>query len=316
MIGIVALVGFGVGCGGEGASGSREFLSLGTAGTGGIYYPLGGALASRMSVADPVRQFTAEVTGGSVENVNRLREGQIDLAFALAVTVYEDYQGGEEGTEPFRALRILGPLYPNMLHILVPRGSTATSLDDLEGGRVSVGSAGSGTEQVARQVLEAHGLTYDDIDVRYLTFSESAASLRDGAIDAAIISVGYPAAAVLEATTTGGARLIGMSEERINTLAQRYPYYLSGIIPSDVYPGGTDEIRTVAMMNWIVGREDLAGEVVENLLNILRDDRVSLEQVHEMASQIDLATLEETPIPLHPAAARWMASTAAENTGN
>jgi TRAP transporter TAXI family solute receptor len=159
-------------------------------------------------------------------------------------------------------------------------------------------------------------LTYDDIEVRYLTFSESAASLRDGAIDAAIISVGYPAAAVLEATTTGGARLIGMSEDRINTLAQRYPYYLSGIIPSDVYPGGADEIRTVAMMNWIVGREDLAGEVVENLLNILRDDRVSLEQVHEMASQIDLATLEDTPIPLHPAAARWLGSTAAENPGN
>jgi TRAP transporter TAXI family solute receptor len=269
-----------------------------------------------MSVADPLRQFTAEVTGGSVENVNRLREGQIDLAFALALTVYEDFQGRQEGIEPFQSLRVLGPLYPNMLHILVPRGSTATSLDELRGGRVSVGSAGSGTEQVARQVLQAHGLTYDDIDVRYLTFSESAASLRDGAIDAAIISVGYPAAAVLEATTTGGARLIGMSQDRINALAQRYPYYLSGIIPSDVYPGVAEGIRTVAMMNWIVGREDLAEEVVESLLNILLHDRVSLEQVHEMASQIDLSTLEETPIPLHPAAARWMASRAADNAGN
>jgi TRAP transporter TAXI family solute receptor len=171
-----------------------------------------------------------------------------------------------------------------------------------------VGAAGSGTEEVSRQLLGAYGLGYDDVEARFLTFSETAASLRDGAIDAAIISVGYPAAAVLEATTTGGARLLPVEPQRLGHLQERYPYYLPGRIPAGAYPGVEEEIPTVAMMNWIVSREELEGDVVRLLLDILRDDLASLEQVHEMAGQIDLASLERTPIPLHPAAEEWLSA--------
>lgn len=293
-----------VGCGG-GNGGGRQFLSIGTAGTGGIYYPIGGALASRLSIRDSVRQFTAEVTGGSVENVNRLREGQIDMGFALAITVFEAFHGGQDYETPFEELRVVAPLYANLIHVLVPRGSSATSLGDLAGGRISVGSAGSGTEQVSRQILEAYGLSYEDVDARYLTFSESAASLRDGAIDAAIISVGYPAAAVLEATTTGGARLIPVEVDRIESLRERYPYYSVGQIPAEAYPGVTEDLPTIAMMNWVVARDDLDGDVVHALLSILRDDKETLAQVHEMAGQIDLDQLAEAPISLHAAVGTW-----------
>lgn len=295
------------GCGDGSGGGRRAFLSLGTAGTGGIYYPIGGALASRLTVADSLRQYTAEVTGGSVENVNRLREGQIDLGFALAVTVFEAHEGGQDYETPFTDLRVIAPLYANLVHVLVPRGSTVTSLSELAGARISVGSAGSGTEQVARQILEVYGFTYDDVDARYLTFSESAASLRDGAIDAAIISVGYPAAAVLEATTTGGARLISIERERIESLRKRYPYYSQGEIPAGAYPGVEEDISTIAMMNWIVAREDLDPEVVRLLLDILRNDRETLAQVHEMAGQIRVDDLADAPIPLHPGAEAWLA---------
>lgn len=295
-----------LGCDGTGAGG-RQFLSIGTAGTGGIYYPIGGAIASHLSVRDSVRQYTAEVTGGSVENVNRLREGQIDMGFALAVTVYEAYHGGDENETAFEELRVVGPLYANLVHVLVPRGSTVTSLRELAGARISVGAAGSGTEQVARQILEEFGLTYDDVDARYLTFSESASSLRDGAIDAAIISVGYPAAAVLEATTTGGARLIPVERERVESLRARYPYYAVGVIPEGTYPGVTGEISTISMMNWVVARADLEDDVVGSLLSVYEEERVSLEQVHEMAGQIDLADLDRVPIPLHPGVDRWRA---------
>lgn len=294
------------GCGGSEGDGGRRFLSIGTAGTGGIYYPIGGALASLLSVGDSLRQYTAEVTGGSVENVNRLREGQIDMGFALAVSAYEAFHGGADYGEPFGALRVVAPLYANMIHVLVPRGSNATSLGDLAGTRISVGAAGSGTEEVARQLLGAYGLDYEDVDARFLTFSETAASLRDGAVDGAIISVGYPAAAVLEATTTGGARLLPIEPERVALLQERFPYYLSGRIPAGAYPGVDAEISTVAMMNWIVSSDDLEGDVVERLLGILRDDLASLEQVHEMAGQIDLASLENAPVALHPATQAWL----------
>jgi TRAP transporter TAXI family solute receptor len=306
----VVVLGLLLACGGA-STGNRQFLSIGTGGTGGIYYPIGGAIASRLSARDSTRQYTAEVTGGSVENVNRLREGQIDLGFGLAVTVYEAYHGGLDYDAPFRNLRVVAPLYANMIHVLVPRGSSVESIGELAGARISVGAAGSGTEQVARQILEAYGLSLDDVEARYLTFSESAASLRDGAIDAAIISVGYPAAAVLEATTTGGARLLPLDPDRIEALRSEYPYYSSGVIPQGSYPGVSRDIPTAAMMNWIVATEQLDSDVVETLLEVLRDDRRALGQVHEMAGQIDLAALAESPVPLHPQAERWLAGTPA-----
>lgn len=296
-----ALVVASAGCAGEGP---REFRSLGTGGTGGVYYPLGGALASQLSLADSARQYTAEVTGGSVENVNRVLAGQIDLGFALSVTVFESHGDGAADA-PGARLRVVAPLYPNLIHVLVREGAGITALADFRGMRVSVGSAGSGTEQTSRQLLATAGLSYDDVDEQYLSFSESAAALKDGALDAAILSVGYPAAAVLEATTTGGVTLLPLSPAEVAAVTTVHPYYDPASIPSGVYPGVGEPIPTVAMMNWVVARDDLPGEIVASLLNILGGESVPLERVHEMARQIDLAALARAPAPLHPAAQGW-----------
>ncbi|MDH5758276.1 MAG: TAXI family TRAP transporter solute-binding subunit [Gemmatimonadota bacterium] len=287
-------------------NGGQRFLSVGTGGTGGVYYPLGGAIASRLSVRDSLRQYTAEVTGGSVENVNRILAGQIDMGFSLSVTAYEAFHGGEGFGTPAENLRIVAPLYSNLTHVLVPASSPVRDLSELRGMRVSVGSAGSGTEQISRQLLEVHGLTYDDVEPQYLSFSESTAALRDGAVGAAIFSVGVPAAAVLEATTSGNVRMIGVTPERTAELRERYPYYSAGMIPAGSYPGVDEALPTVGMMNWMVADEALDDDVVELLLNILDEDRVSLGQVHDMAKQIDLRQLDEAPIPLHPAAEEFV----------
>jgi TRAP transporter TAXI family solute receptor len=292
-------------CGGSEA-GARRFLSIGTGGTGGVYYPLGGALANKLSLADSTRQYTAEVTGGSVENVNRILAGQIDLGFTLGVTAYEAYNGGPDFPTPAPDLVVVAPLYPNVSHILVTGSSRARSLADVRGMRVSVGSAGSGTEQISRQLLEVYGLAYDDIQPRYLSFTESSAALRDGAIDVAIMSVGIPAAAVLEATTTGDVRLLPVTADKLAELRALYPYYSEGVIPAGAYPGVKEAIPTVAMMNWLVARKQLADDVVRTLLSILGPGRVSLEQVHDMAKQIDLARLADAPIPLHAATQAYL----------
>ncbi|MDH5590787.1 MAG: TAXI family TRAP transporter solute-binding subunit, partial [Gemmatimonadota bacterium] len=141
---------------------------------------------------------------------------------------------------------------------------------------------------------------------QYLSFSESTAALRDGAVGAAIFSVGVPAAAVLEATTSGNVRMIGVTPERTAELRERYPYYSAGMIPAGSYPGVDEALPTVGMMNWMVADEALDDDVVELLLNILDEDRVSLGQVHDMAKQIDLRQLDEAPIPLHPAAEEFV----------
>ena len=290
-----------------GSEGRVEFMSLGTAGTGGIYYPLGGAIASRLSIADSARQYTAEVSGGSVENVNRIAAGQMDLAMSIASTMYQAQAGEGDYETPVSDLRAIAPLYANVTHILVPASSAPQSVADFAGLRVSVGAAGSGTEQLARHVLSAHGLTYDDLSPQYLSFAESSAALRDGAIDAAIISVGYPAAAVLEASTTGDMRLLGISDEVLDAIIEEFPFYSTGEIPAGAYPGVDAAVPTLTVMNWVFSLESLEGDVVTTLLNIFETDRVSLAQVHDMAKQIDLDRLSSAPIPLHPAVTRWIA---------
>jgi len=289
-----------------GSEGRVEFLSVGTAGTGGLYYPLGGAIASRLSLADSTRQFTAEVSGGSVENINRLQSGQMDLAMVIGMTAYQAWRGeGDYAGSPVPGVRAVAPLYANLTHILVPAGSRAQSVGDFAGFRVSVGAAGSGTEVLARHILAAYGLTYDDIEPRYLSFAESSSALMDGSIDAAIISVGYPAAAVLEATTTAPMRLLPTEPEVMEAILAEHPYYSAGVIPPGSYRGQTDPIPSVAVMNWIVAMDTLDDDVVTLVLNVMQDDRAALEQVHDMAKQIDLRLLARPPVPLHPAAERW-----------
>jgi uncharacterized protein len=292
-------------CGGEGR---QEFLSLGTAGTGGVYYPLGGAIASRLSVADSARQYTAEVSGGSEENINRLAQGQMDLAMAIGMTAYQAYHGEGSFGERVTGLRTVAPLYPNVTHILVRGGLPVSTVADFRGRTISVGAAGSGTEALSQHVLAAFGLTYDDITPRYLSFAESSSALQDGAIDGAIISVGYPAAAVLEATTTSNIRLLGIEDEVMEAMLEEHPYYTRGEIPGGAYRGLEETIETIAVLNWIVAMESLDGDVVEMVLNVMENDRVSLEEVHDMARQIDLGLMARPPIPLHPAAEAWFSN--------
>ena len=144
-----------------------------------------------------------------------------------------------------------------------------------------------------------------ELSGRYLTCTESAGALKDRAIDAAIISVGYPAAAVLEATTTGGVRLLPLASDRIQELMRLYPYFDAGEIPARVYPGVDESLRTAVLLNWVVAPRRLSNDVVMSVLNVLTEERVTLERVHNMASQIDLDHLQDSPIPLHPGTERW-----------
>jgi TRAP transporter TAXI family solute receptor len=285
------------GCG-DGAA--RRFASIGTGGTGGIYYPLGGALARMLGDELPDITFTAEVTGGSVENVNRVAAGEIDMGMAIGTTLAKALAGPE--ADRYHRVRVLAPLYPNTTHVLTGSGSGISRLADLRGRRVSIGAAGSGTEQLARDLLAAAGLTVAAIEPRYLSFSESSSALRDGAIDAAILSVGYPAAAVLEAMTTSSVRLLAIEPAEAAALLERFPYYEISTIPAGVYPGVREPVPTIAVRNWMIGRDDLGAEIVAALLDVLDGRRDDLIQVNDIARQIDPLALGRAPLPLHDAA--------------
>jgi len=228
------------------------------------------------------------------------------MGMSMSVTVHRAFHGEEDTPDPKTNLRLLAPLYPNVTHILVATGSSVNKIEDLRGKRVSVGPPGSGTEQLAKIILEANGLTYDDVEVRYLSFTESADALRDGAIDAAIISAGYPASAVLDVLTRRAARLIALDSAVQSDLVARYPYFDDGIIPAEAYPQMTQAIPTLVTLNWIVGTADTDPAVVQRLLSTIRDSREWLEQVNAIVGQIDLRRLVgRTPIPVHDAALAW-----------
>ena len=223
------------------------------------------------------------------------------------MSIFEAFHGGEDYGEPFASLRVVAPLYPNMVHILVPRGSTATSLADVAGGRISVGAAGSGTEEVARQLLGIYGMTYDDVDARFLTFSESSASLRDGAIDAAIISVGYP----------GGGGAGGHHHRwgpppvlrggRVAALQELYPYYSPGTIPMGAYSGmderrghgGHDELDRGLGGSGRGGGDPASG-------HSSGPEGSPWSRSTRWRPRSILPTSTDAPIPLHPATEAWL----------
>ncbi len=302
LLSLVLLVGFAVtACAGGG--GERRFVSLGTAGTGGIYYPLGGALARMVGEAVPGLQVTAEVTGGSVENLNRVTDGGMDIGMAIGTTLVQAARGD---ADRYAAIRVIAPLYPNVAHVLAAPGLDIASLTDAAGLRVSIGAPGSGTEQMAREILAAHNLSVDDIRPQYLSFAESAAALRDNAIDVAILSVGYPAAAVLEATTTGGVHLLPIESGPLDALLAAHDYYNDSEIPSGIYSGTDGAIPTASVTNWLFADQSLADEIVVAVLDALRDRTEELATVNGVTRQIDLAALTRAPMPLHPATIEWL----------
>src|SRR6185503_3401586 len=200
-----------------GCSGKQtRFLSIATGGTGGVYYPYGGALARLISEKIPNTQATAEVTAASVDNLKLMQLGKVDLAFTLADTLAE----AVNGTGPFKetgavgSVRTLAVLYTNYTHIVVRQGSGINRVADLKGHTVSVGAPGSGTELIADRVLAAAGLDpRRDITRHSLPVSESAGALKDGKVDAFFWSGGLPTASIQDLAATPGLSIALLSSD-------------------------------------------------------------------------------------------------------
>src|SRR5690606_16986813 len=183
------------------AMAQTQFLNIATGGTAGTYYPLGGAMAEIFNQNVPGVDVSVQATGASVANINMLAQGQVDLALIQNDIAFYADQGQEMFRDRVGSLRGIANLYPEVIQIVARADAGIGSVDDLKGKRVAVGDVGSGTEANARQILGAAGITYDDIQVRYLSFAEAAGNLRDGHIDAAFVTAGIPTAAVQDVAT-------------------------------------------------------------------------------------------------------------------
>jgi uncharacterized protein len=294
------------GCAAPGSRAPDRQIEIGTGGTGGVYYPLGVAIAERLAAQDTLRSYTAQPTGGSLENIRRVLRGDLDFGFAIGTTVYEAYSGGRDFDAPQTRLRIVSPLHPNLTHVLVTEASGIASVAELRGRVISVGSAGSGTEQVARQLLEMYAIEDGSYDARFLPFDASVEALLAGEIEVAILSVGYPAPAVTHALASGHVRLLPMERRHVLSMADRHPYYSEGMVPAYTYPDQVADVPTVMVLNWVVARDDVDAAVVRMFVDLLHREQDLLREAASLTTQINLTNLFAAPIPLHPAVRTWL----------
>ena len=291
-------------CGGE----RPDFLALATAGTGGVYYLIGGSIAEVWSRELPDHVVVAEVTGGSVENLSLLMSDQVAVAFSMGTNALGAYTGSGsfEGGDTGGVLALVA-LYPNVLQLASLEGSGIESLSDLVGRRVSVGAPGSGTEVGARNLLEANGIDYEDIEPQRLNFNETANGIRDGTVDAGFWSAGPPTSSILDLATARDIRMIPISDEEVAATSAVDPTVRRDFIPAGAYRGQDVEVPSLSTPNILVVRSDMDEGLAYELIRVLLEAHDELSQVHPVAGRISAEfTLEASPIPLHPGVVRYL----------
>ena len=273
-----------VGCGG---SGSNKFINIATGGTAGTYYPIGGAMAEILNKAIPGMNASAQSTGATVANINMLKEGSVDLAIVQNDITYY----AVNGTEMFKDkkvenLRGIAALYPETCQIVTLESTGIKSIADLKGKRVAVGAAGSGAEANARQILEAYGITYDDIDEQFLSFGEAASALKDGNVDAAFVTAGFPTAAVQDITSQNKVRLLPIEADKADALIAKYPFYTKTKIPAGTYAGFDEEVPGISAMAMLVATDKVDEKLGYDITKALFDNIEKLQAAHSAAKQI------------------------------
>ena len=287
-------------------------LSIATGGTGGVYYPLGGGMAAVLSKYVPGMQATAEVTGGSVANLQLISTGKPYIGLTMADATLDAYKGQDKFTGKPVAVRTLMILYPNRMHVVSIEGTGINKIADLKGKRVSTGSGGSATEVMAFRVIEAAGLDKDkDMTRERLGVAESVSALKDRKIDAFFWVGGLPTAAVTDLANTPGVK-IRMIDHADLVAAMNKKYgnlYVQDVIPKSVYKGMEVDNHQATVMNLLVAGQGMDDKTAYNVVKAMFDHRDELIRVHKEAENIKLENQKAaaSPIPWHPGAVKYFA---------
>lgn len=293
-----------------GVAQQQKTISIGTGGTGGVYYPLGGGMANVLSKYLPGVQATAEVTGGSVDNLKLIgsQPGQIGLSMVdAAIDAAEGKDKFTSGKIPVRTLMVL---YPNRMHVVSTEGRGVKKMSDLKGKRVSTGSPGSATEVMAFRVIEAAGLDRDkDMTRERLSVAESANALKDGKIDAFFWVGGLPTAAVTDVGATPNVKIVMIdTADAVAKMNAKYGnLYSQGVIPAKTYPGQATDNPIAVVQNILVANANMPDDVAYGIVKTLMDKKPELVAVHREAENFNVKSqsMDNTPIPFHPGALKY-----------
>ncbi|RRD65457.1 TAXI family TRAP transporter solute-binding subunit [Fretibacterium sp. OH1220_COT-178] len=283
---------------------SGSFL-MGTGSATGNYYAFGNALAQVVN-KHTGSNITVSSTGGSVENVRLLKKADIEMS--LVQTDVNNY--ALNGIEQFadgavKNFSAVTACYPEMVQIVASRASGIKSVADMRGKRICVGAVGSGYEVAARQILGIYGMSYDDIDERFLSQSEAKNALQDDQIDAFFMCSGYPNANVTELSLTGRIDVISIDDEHVGMLLEKYPFYAAFTTPDDQYKLG-HPVTSVAVMSMLVALNDLDENDVYAITAAIYENLDEIRAVNKKAEHMSLENpFRGIPGNVHPGAARF-----------
>ena len=285
-------------------------LAIATGGTGGIFYPLGGGLANMLSKKLADTQATAEVTGGSVDNIKLLESGQADLGFMTGDVAADALKGEGKFKKPV-PLRTIVTIYSSPVHVVTINGTGIETFADLKGKRISSGAPGSATETQTFRLLEAAGLDKDkDVKRERLSVAESGAALKDRKIDAFFWGGGVPTAAVTDLAATPGVtiKLIDI-DHLLSPIVKKYgQIFAPSIIKAGSYPGQTKDSPGFAAWNQVMATDKMSDDMAYAITKAVFENKDDLVAVHMEAKNINLATQteKETPAPFHPGSLKYL----------
>src|SRR6187455_996088 len=292
-------------------SAQAQNISIATGGTGGVYYPLGGGFAAVLSKKVPGMQVTAEVTGGSVANMQLIGTGKPYIAFTQADAAIDALKGQDKFAGKPIPVRTLAVLYPNRMHVVSIEGTGITKMADLKGKRVSTGSGGSATEVFAFRVIEAAGLDKDkDMKRERLGVAESVSALKDRKIDA-FFWVGGPTAAVTDLANSPGVKIKMIDiAQLVPVMAKKHGnIYIKDVIPQRTYKGMEADNQAATVTNLMAVHQNMDEKTAYTITKTLFENVVDLVRVHAEAVNIKLENqkTEASSIPWHPGAIKYLA---------
>ena len=308
--------------GGAALAQDMKFFRIGSGSAGGTYFPIAGLIANAISnppgsrpceeggsCGVPGLVAVAQSSNASVANATAVQSGQIESGLASADIVYQAYNGeGKFQGKPFDKLRVIANLFPEHMQLVLAKGSDIDEITDLKGKRVGIAQAGSGTQVVVLTMLEAFGVTLDDIEEAELNNQQSAERLADGQLDAYFYVAGIPTAAMVQLSATKGMDLYKWSDEDRATFLEAVPFYYEETIPAGTYEGLDYDVPTVAVgAQWVTSAdqpEDLVYDITAALWN--ENTRNLLDNGHAKGRDILLeSALTAVKTPVHPGAERF-----------
>lgn len=281
-------------------------LTIGTASSGGAFYVIGTGIAEVITKYVEPLNVTAEITGGSAENIRLVGEGDSDMGISNASDVYFGYTGTETFDGTKYDLTAIASLHSSVLHIVTTENSGITSIDDLKGKKVAVGPAGGGSIYPFTLILNEYGLDFDkDITASYLSYDDGIEQLKDGQVDAALVMAGRNASSIQSLEATEKVVLLDTSDAAMTAIAEKCPFYYATTIKADVY--GTDhDAKVLGCNNLLFCNASLDEDTVYAITKAIIENFDEIKSYHAAMKAVDVNNCSDTAgVPLHPGAEKY-----------